>query len=127
MLCDARIQEELDRRQIPSLRGKNLQWRSLFTTLTSCCLLYHRCRCSNQDGSVEWLPEGMKAEVVGRQHPSMYHGRLDGLVRQGSENLCVMGQTRMLTCPICRYKPAARSRTATQRLLYPHSTRHGPS
>ena len=69
MLCDARIQEELHRRQIPSLRGKNLQWRSLFTTLTSCCLLYHRFRCSNQDGSAEWLPEGMKAEVVGRQHP----------------------------------------------------------
>ena len=29
----------------------------------------------------------------------MYHGRLDGLVRQGSENLCVMGQTPMLLAP----------------------------
>ena len=29
----------------------------------------------------------------------MCHGRLDGLVRQGSENLCVMGQTPMLLAP----------------------------
>ena len=66
MLCDARTREELHRRQIPSLRGKNLQWRSVFTSDFVLPLVVHRCRCSNQDGSAEQLPEGMKAEVVGR-------------------------------------------------------------
>ena len=69
MLCDARIQEELHRRQIPSLRGKNLQWKRLHLRDFVLPLVFHRCRCSNQDGSAEWLSEGMKAEVVGRQHP----------------------------------------------------------
>ena len=32
MLCDARTHKELHRRQIPSLRGKNLQWRSVFAS-----------------------------------------------------------------------------------------------
>ena len=41
----------------------------------------------------------MKAEVGGRQHPQLVPWPHGWPVRQGAENLCVMGQTPMLLAP----------------------------
>ena len=111
----------------PSLRGKNLQWRSVFTSVTSCCLFF---------SSMQVLEPGWERRVATRRHEG-------GSRREAAPTACAMacwlscapgvgkfvrhGADAHASCPICRYKPAARPKTATQRFLYPHSTRHGPS
>ena len=111
----------------PSLRGKNLQWRSVVTSLTSCCLLF---------SSMQVLEPGWERRVAARRHeggsrreaapqhvpwPAGWPGA------PGAGKFVRHGADAHASCPICRYKPAARPKTATQRFLYPHSTRHGPS
>ena len=66
-------------------------------------------------------------EVVRRQHPSMYHDLLNGLVHQESEDWCVMGQMPMLLALSAAISQLPGLKMAKQRFLYPHSTRHGPS